>query len=227
VLARVAAAARAGGGVYVAVPSGLVSPDRTRLWRVGAPRATTIATGGGRHYVAAVVPTPDSRLWVAWSEEDQGVSGVVLRRSNPAVTRFGERIAVDGPDSTRIFDLDGSSQALRLDLLASSGTTGSQPFHTQVLPPLELRATPRRFRGGSSRSVRFTVTDVGVPVDGVVVRAAGEQAMTGRDGTARLVLRRRDEGGQITARATKRDYRSDRLTLTVTRVAASDRRSST
>ena len=41
VLARTAAAARAGGGVYVAVPSGLALPDRTRLWRVGGGAART------------------------------------------------------------------------------------------------------------------------------------------------------------------------------------------
>ena len=217
VLARTAVAARAGGGVYVAVPSGLAIPDRTRLWRVGGGAARTLGRGGGRHYAAAVVATPDSRLWVAWTEEGDGDARVVLRRSNPAVTRFGQEIVVDGPGPGRIHSLDGSSQALRLDLVGTSGTTGTRAYHTQVLPPLELSARPRRFRGGRTVSVRFTVTDVGVPVAGATVRAGGKQATTNRRGRAFLLLRGPAGGGRITADARKTDYARDSLTLTVRR----------
>ena len=183
--------------------------------------ATTIGSGRGRHYAAAVIATPDSRVWVAWSEEDQGRVRVVLRRSNSRVTRFGERIVLRGPNATtRVFALDGSSQAKRLDLVAtaaSSEGSGSRPFHTQVLPPLELSATPRRLRGGEAAKVRLKVTDVGVPVARASVSAGGEQATTGRDGRATIALSGPRNGGKITASSTKENYLRDRVKLTVTR----------
>jgi hypothetical protein len=201
----------------VAVPSGLGTPDRTRLWRVGGGAPRTIGRGGGRHYAAAVIPTPDARLWVAWTEEPAGDARVVVRRSNPEVTRFGREIVLDGPAPGRIYDLDGASQALRLDVVASAGTTGTRPFHTQVLPPLELSVRPRRFRGGRTVPVRFTVTDVGVPVAGATVRAAGKQGTTNRRGRAVLNVRGPAGGGRITADARKTDYARDSVPITVRR----------
>lgn len=216
VLARTAAAARVGGGVFVAVPSGLVLPDRTRLWRAGG--TITLGSGGGRHFSSAVVPTPDGRLWVAWSEERPNGLRIVLRRSNPTVSRFGEQVTISGPPgAARAFALDGSSQALRLDLVATAGDSGSGPSHTQVLPPLELRAAPSRIRGGRTTSVRFTVTDVGVPVAGASVSAGGRRATTSSQGTATLRLRGGRTGASITVKATRADYRTDTLKVKVRR----------
>lgn len=218
VLARTAAAARVGGGVYVAVPSGLVLPDRTRLWRAGGAPAITLGSGRGRHFSSAVVPTPDGRLWVAWSEERPNGLRIVLRRSNPTVSRFGEQVTISGPPgAARAFALDGSSQALRLDLVATAGDSGSGPSHTQVLPPLELRASPSRIRGGQTTSVRFTVTDVGVPVSGASVSARGQRARTSSKGTATLRLRGGRTGGSITVTATRAGYRTDTLKVNVNR----------
>jgi hypothetical protein len=101
--------------------------------------------------------------------------------------------------------------------VASSGTTGTRPYHTQVLPPLELSVRPRRFRGGRAVPVRFTVTDVGVPVAGATVRAGGRQTTTNRRGRAILNVRGPAGGGRITADARKTDYARDSLTLTVRR----------
>lgn len=218
VLARTAAAARVGDGVYVAVPSGLALPDRTRLWRAGSPQAITLGSGGGRHFSSAVVPTPDGRLWVAWSEERADGLRIVLRRSNPAVSRFGEQVTISGPPgAARAFAIDGSSQALSLDLVATAGNSGSAPFHTQVQPPLELRASPSRIRGGQTTSVRFTVTDVGVPVVGATVSAGGRRARTSGAGTATLSLRGVRTGGSITVTATGAGYRTDTLKVNVSR----------
>jgi len=218
VLARTAAAARVGGGVYVAVPSGLALPDRTRLWRAGGAPAITLGSGGGRHFSSAVVPTPDGRLWVAWSEERDAGLRIVLRRSNPTVSRFGEQVTISGPPGARrAFALDGSSQTLRLDLVATAGDSGSAPFQTQVLPPLELRAAPGRIRGGRTTSVRFTVTDVGVPVAGASVSAGGRRATTSSKGTATLSLRGARTGGSITVTATRANYRTDTLKVNVSR----------
>ncbi|MDQ3663376.1 MAG: hypothetical protein M3353_01780, partial [Actinomycetota bacterium] len=170
VLVRTSAAARVGGGVFVAVPSGLSRPDRTLLWRAGSARAITLGSGNGRHFSSAVIPTPDGRVWVAWSEETSAGLRIVLRRSDRTVSRFGERVTLPGPPgAARAFALDGSSQALRLDLVATAGDTASQPSHMQVLPPLELRASLNHIGGGKTTSVRFTVTDVGVAVAGATV----------------------------------------------------------
>jgi len=221
VLARTAAAARVGGGVYVTVPSGLEPQDRTRLWRAGSAQAVTLGGGNGRHFSSTVIPTPDGRLWVAWSEERDGGMRIVLRRSDPTASRFGERVTITGPPgAARAFALDGSSQALRLDLVATAGNTASQPSHTQVLPPLELRATPSRIAGGRTTRVRFTVTDVGVPVAGARVSARGQSATTASDGTARLSLRGARTGGSISVTATRTDYLTDTVKVDVNRAPA-------
>jgi hypothetical protein len=214
-------AARAGGGLFVAFPDG--SGERTLLWRVGSPRARELGRGGGTHHVASVTATPDVRVWVLWTEESAGKVVVVARRSNPAVTRFGQRVRIAAPtDAQRIHAIDASSQALRLDVVATVGTysargAGYSHQHAQLLPPLELSARPRSLRGGSGRRVRFTVTDVGVPVAGVTVRAAGRSATTDARGRAVLRLKGPRGGGRIRVSAHKTDYRDDHMALTVGR----------
>jgi hypothetical protein len=215
--------ARAGGGLYVAFADTGSGGPRTLLWPVGAPRSVVIGRGGGTHHVATVAAAPDGRIWILWTQERAGRVSLVARRSNPLVTRFGERVRIAAPANTqRIHAIDASSQPLRLDVVATVGTfaAGAAGFthqHTQLLPPLALSATPRSFRGGRRVTVRFTVADVGVPVAGATVRAAGRSARTNARGRATLRLRGPRSGGRIRVTARKRDYRSDRLTLSVKR----------
>lgn len=221
---RTPVAARAGGGLFLAF-SDTGSGLRTLLWRHGASRAVTLSRGGGTHRLGTVAATPDRRLWVVWTQDrPRGGLVVVARRSNPTVTRFGERVTVAPPANTQsIFALDASSQARRLDVVANVGTfsnagAGYSNQHTQLLPPLELAANPRSFRGGRQVRVRFTVTDVGVPVAGAIVKAAGRSDTTDSRGRAELLLQGPRGGGSIRVSARKPDYRTDSLTLAVRRV---------
>jgi len=214
-----------GGGLYVAFADTGSAVGRTLLWRVGAPRALRLGRGGGTHYVASVAATPDGRLWVIWTQERAGKVRVIARRSNPRVTRFGERVTIAAPANTqRIYAIDASSQALRLDVVATVGTfgggaSGVSNRHTQILPPLELSARPRSIRGGRRTRVRFRVTDVGIPVAGVTVRAGGRSARTNARGRAVLRLRGDARGGRIGVSARKARYRRDSLRLRVRRAA--------
>ncbi|HEY3021435.1 MAG TPA: sialidase family protein [Solirubrobacteraceae bacterium] len=211
--------ARPGGGLFIAHADG----ERTLLWPVGAPRSVLLGGGAGNHYVASVAPTPDGRVWVIWTLEQAGKVAVIARRSNPQVTRFGERVTIAAPANTqRIYAIDASSQALRLDVVGTVGTFAAgnaavSQQHTQLLPPLELSASPRSFRGGRTQQVVFTVTDVGVPVAGATVTAAGRSDTSDARGRAVLRLAAPRDGGRIRVTARQPDYRDDRLTLAVRR----------
>jgi hypothetical protein len=223
-LYRMQVATRPGGGVFVVV-AGDFTEQKVLLWRVGAARATLLASTRNRSpYIATVAGTPDGRIWAVWSEEGPGGLNLVARRSNPSVSRFGERQVIRAPRGVqRLYRLESSAGPLRLDVIANAGDATSVTFqHTQLLPPLTLSAKPGRLRGRRLVRVRFRVTDVGVPVPGVTVSAQGKSATTGPGGRASLQLRGPGGGGKIPVTARKSDYRSDRLRLTV--VAAPGRR---
>lgn len=217
-------AARAGGGLFVAHADSAASKGRTLLWPLGERRAQVLGRGGGSQDDATVAATPDGRLWVAWTEKKPGKAvRVVVRRSNPKVTRFGAPVTISAPNRTQdIYALDASAQALRLDLVATVGALGGGAIryshqHTQVLPPLALSATPRSFRGGGNQRVEFRVTDVGVPVPGATVRAASRSDKTDKQGHTVLKLQGPAAGGRIPVSARKAGYRGDRVVLDVRR----------
>lgn len=200
-------AARAGGGFYVAYPTGFPRMTEVRLWRVGAGSAPTIARlGGNGNQPVTIAAAPDGRLWVVWVDNRSGAPRVLARRSNRSASRLGAIVDAGGvKDSPASYRLGASPAGGALDVLANFNI-GTEPrsatYHRRILPGLTLEARPTRLRRGERTSVRFTVRDAGDPVQGVKVRVGGTAGTTNRSGRVELRL----PGRTVTARASKRGY---------------------
>ena len=81
---RVAMAARAGGGVYVAYNVGYPSVSTVRLLQVGTSNTMDVPGSAGARAVS-LAAGPDGRLWVTW------IAGTKVKavHTNAAATRFG------------------------------------------------------------------------------------------------------------------------------------------
>ena len=199
--------ARAGGGLYVAYPTGYPTMNRVRLWRVGSGSTSTIArlgrTGSKPVTIAAAA---DGRLWVVWANTRGGVPHVLAQRSNRTASRFGATVDAGRPRGSAVaFQLGASPTGGALDVLTnfSIGTApSSATYHRRILPGLTLRARPSRLRRGLPQDVRFVVSDAGDPVRGARVRAGGASGLTAQDGGVTLRL----PGRAVTARAAKQGY---------------------
>jgi hypothetical protein len=219
-LARTPIVARPGGGFYVAYPTGNPELNRVRLWSVGSGSARTIARTDDDAY-ATVAAAADGRLWVVWTDTDEGNDHVLATRSNASVSRFGAVVEAGRPNgTTQAYSLNGSdapnstAAGGALDLLAnySIGTTPrTATYVTRILPGLTLTASPRRLDRDEATEVTFTVTDAGDPVEGARVSARGRSDRTDEDGHATLELTGSERA--ITALATLRGYTSARLKL--------------
>jgi hypothetical protein len=215
-LARTPLAARAGGGFYVAYPTGYPASNKVRVWRIGAGSAPLVASvkGSGTPAVA-IAAAGDGRLWVLWTK-GFGDPDVLARRSNKGATRFGAVVNAGHPkDAMQAYKLDASAAGGALDVLANFniGTTSSAvTSHRRILPGLTLQASPERLRRGKPTTVRFTVLDAGTAVKGARVRAAGASGTTDSRGRVTLTLRSRRP---VTARATHSGYAEARKRLAV------------
>ena len=206
-IGRTPIVARAGGGFYVAYPTGYPAMDRVRLWRVGSGSTRTIArlsaTGGPPVAIAAA---SDGRLWVVWVDKRGGAPHVLAQRSNRTASAFGATVDAGRPrGSAAAYQLGASPTGAALDVLANFniGTEArSATYHRRILPGLTLRASPRRLRRGRPQDVRFVVSDAGDPVRGARVRAGGASGLTARGGGVTLRL----PGRAITVKAAKRGY---------------------
>ncbi|HUF00793.1 MAG TPA: hypothetical protein VMN35_00070 [Gaiellaceae bacterium] len=192
---RVAIAARKGApGVYVAACQGYPVCTRTLLWKVGGK---AIAVGKSADVEDVHLSAgPEGRLWVAW--HDGRTKRIHAARTNKAATRVGPLLTVAPPKGTSsMWKLTGEGSLGALDLLVSA-TTGSSlaTWHTQVVPPLSLRATK------SQTQVTFSVTDAGDPVSGAKVSYGGKTVSTNAAGKATTTI----TPGKVTAKGTKPGY---------------------
>ena len=205
-LGRTPMAARPGGSVYMAYPTGYPAMNRVRVWRVGSGSAPVVARVGGGSPAATLAAASDGRLWVVWVANRGGAPHVLARRSNRTATRFGATVDAGRPKgSAAAYKLGASPAGGALDVLANFNI-GTEPrsatYHRRILPGLTLSARPRRLRRGRTQDVRFVVSDAGDPVRGARVRAGGASGTTGQGGGVTLRL----PGRAVTARATKRGY---------------------
>ena len=186
-LQRTPIVARAGGGVYVAYPGGYPTTTQVRLWRIADSKSAVVATSKHDH-IASLAADANGRLWVFWVERGT-TPQVFARRSNKTATKFGPAVKLSPPEGQQsAFKIDGNAQSGALDLVVLFGTASSQAqWHTQVLPGLELDASPSKINGGKSTSVTFTVTDPD-PVKGAKVSAGGKAATTNAKGHATIEL---------------------------------------
>jgi hypothetical protein len=214
-IGRTPIVARAGGGFYIAYPTGTSSLNRIRLWRVGAPTSPMLGTVGRvENGLAGLAAAPDGRLWIVWSSASGVSPRVFARRSNAAATVFGATVTAGRPAGTTFnYRLDASVSGGALDILGvfNNGTTPTaSTFHTRVLPGLTLRASLRRV-GRAGAGVTFTVLDAGDPVKGARVRAGGASGLTNAKGKVRLAI----AAGRaaVSARVTAKGYTAAALRL--------------
>jgi hypothetical protein len=193
-LGRTPLVARPNGDFYVAYATGYPALNRIRLWRVGNPAATTIASipSTGGNSTATIAAAPDGRLWVIWKRDINGKPHVFAERSNSAVTRFGAVVDAGAPPGAASdYRLDGNATTTALDLFGvfSIGTSSSAAtWYRRLSPGLSLTARPRKLHRGRRTSVTFVVTDAGDPVRGARVSAAGHSGATNSKGRVTLHL---------------------------------------
>jgi hypothetical protein len=216
-LARTPLVARAGGGFYVAYPTGYPSADRIRVWRIGAPGAPTIGRVRSGSPAVAIARDDDGRLWVLWTK-GFGDPDVLATRSNKRATRFGAVVNAGHPkDAAQAYKVDASAAGNALDVLGNfnMGTsTTAVTSHRRILPGLTLKANRGAVRRGRETDVRFTVLDAGDPVKGATVKAAGESATTNRRGRVTLSVTARKP---VKAKATHSGYTAGKKRLRVRR----------
>lgn len=187
-LARTPIAARAGGGVYVAYPGGYPTAKQVRLWRIADSKSVVLADSNFDH-IASLAADPDGRLWVFWVERGSSQQ-TFARRSNKSATTFGPAVKLKHPAGQQsAFKIDGNAQSGALDIVVLWGNaSGKQAqWHTQILPGLDISASPSKISRSKSTAVEFTVSDPD-PVKGAKVKAGGKTATTDSKGHATITL---------------------------------------
>ncbi len=192
-----------GPSLYVAYPT----PNRIRVWRIGAANAPAIGRiGGSGSPAVAIAPTADGRLWILWTK-GFGDPDVYARRTNVGARKFGAVVNAGHPrDALQAYKLDASAVGGVVDILGNFNigtTTTAVTSHRRIRPGLTLRARPRRVRRGEPTQVRFTVLDAGDPVQNARVSADGESGRTNGEGRVTLSVNSRTP---LRARATHPAY---------------------
>ena len=192
-LSRTPVVARAGGGFYIAYPTGYPTQNAIRVWKVGTTKTTLLdKTASGS--LAALSADPSGRLWVAWKDGTR----VLASRSNKTATKWGAIVDAGRPkgaSSLYILDVSaapgGGADLFGNYALGVNSTTST--YHARIAPGLTLSAK----KAGSGYG--FTVTDAGSPVKGAKVKGGGKSDTTDSQGRARLVVKRKTK---VTASAT-------------------------
>jgi hypothetical protein len=214
-LARTPLAARSGGGLYVAYPTGYPTADRIRVWRVGASNAPVVGRVASGSPAVAIAATGDTRVWVLWTK-GFGDPDVLARRSNKGATKFGAVVNAGHPkDAAQAYKLDASAAGGALDVLGNFNigtTTTAVTSYRRILPGLTLKASPGKVKRGEPTEVRFTVRDAGAPVKGAKVKADGKSGTTDAKGRVTLSISSRKP---VTARATRSGYTAAKKRLAV------------
>lgn len=201
----VAFSARKGrDGVYVAYCQGWPACESVRLWRFGASSALTLPNSAGATRIGLAMG-PGGRLWVFWFNLLQ--NNLYATRTNPAATKFGKLRKLRPPEGAALWTIQGEGSAGKLDLVANLSYLGATGFwHTQVLPGLKLTAKPKRFDNATAVTVRFKVTDAGVPVPNARVKVGGKSGKTGANGIVKIRFPAGKRPGSYKAVARKSGY---------------------
>jgi hypothetical protein len=139
---RIGLAGRGPGhpGVFAAYGSGYPSLRRVDVIRVGASHPMVVGSIGGLKTIGPVTVTadPKGRLWVAWVIISGSRPQLFVRRSNPAVTRFGKTVRVPLPAGTQnVWKVYLNAGPKRVDVLAltSNGTGRSAAYRSRLVSP--------------------------------------------------------------------------------------------
>jgi hypothetical protein len=192
-LSRTPIVARAGGGFYVAYPTGYPTQNAVRVWKVGATK-TTLIDKTANNSLAALSADSSGRLWVAWKDDTH----VLARRSNKAATAWGAAVDAGAPKgASSLYTIDASATpGGGVDLFGNYGlgaNSTTSTYHARINPGLTLTAKK------TSSGYTLTVTDAGSPVKGAKVAGGGKVDATDSKGRAQLAVRRKT---RVTATAT-------------------------
>lgn len=185
---EVQVAGRSAGATGVYAPY-TVDGSHVRLFQYGGG---TVAVGSYKGVGASalgVAQSSDGRLWVMWGDDN----GVVVTRSNKAVTRF-EPIQRLKPSSLTLYRVYGDGQLGPLDLLVDQLPKADEHapggFYTRVLPLLSVQhsVTVKHDKQGKVSGFKLSVkvTDAGDAVAGAKVKVGAKTVTTGKTGGAAL-----------------------------------------
>ncbi|MDX6204577.1 MAG: hypothetical protein QOF39_634 [Frankiales bacterium] len=177
---NIALAARVGGGVWAAYPSGYPAAHKLVLWNLQTGRTLTINRPVGEVQYVNLSAGPGGRLWVSWVE-----GGVVYAtRTNPAVTAFGVLRAVPAPggDSATRTAGDGALGPLDAVINVEVGTAAPAIYSARILEGLHVAVSPAKVSYAKGGTVVVSVSDAGVPVSGVSVKVGSAVKVTNAKG---------------------------------------------
>lgn len=194
-----------GAGVFAAYTT---DGTHVRLLRYGGGTVAVGSRSGTTAKALSVATGIDGRIWVMWGDDSDG--GVVVTRSNKAVTRF-EPIQHLDPKAGSLYRIQGDGRLGPLDLLVDeipNGTGPVQPagiYYTRVLPVLSASVSVSAVKNTHQLTVK--VTDAGDPVASAIVSVKGQKKTTNAQGIAVLTLPS-STGGNVTLTITRLGYQT-------------------
>jgi hypothetical protein len=207
---RVAMAARAGGGVYLAYCTGYPYCENVGLWKVGSSKVLKVP---GTKYanLVALSAGPTGRLWLAWGDN---IPVVKALRTNRTASKLGAVRNVGMPrGKASVYSLALEGSTGRGDVVIQ---VGDGFWHTQVLAALTVKGKPGTWKHGKRKQkVAFTVTDAGDAVAGALVKVGPKHCKTKASGKCVIAFPRSTKAGRLVVQASKPGYASARSTLRV------------
>ena len=193
---RVAMAARAGGGVFVAYKMGYPSATTIRILRVDNGATLDFPVSGNVRDVS-MGADPAGRIWVSWTQ-DSKMRAVHTNKAGSALGSIGSWSAPRGTDSMWKTAINGSDSGA--DVVVTATTSSAiNVWHTQIERTLTVQAGAARRGAG----VKFVVTDAGDPVSGATVKFGSR---TGRTNGAGKVTITAPGSGNVKVTAKKGGY---------------------
>ncbi|MDX6227790.1 MAG: hypothetical protein QOI76_1180 [Frankiales bacterium] len=190
---NVALAARVGGGVWAAYPSGYPAGHKLVLWNLQTGRTLTMNRPVGEIQYVNLSAAPGGRLWVSWIEGGK----VFAVRTNPSVTRFGVLRAVTTPGGYSPGRTAGDGALGPLDAIinVAVGYAPSEIYSARILEGLHVAVSPAKVSYANGGAVVVTVTDAGVPVAGVAVKVGSVVGHTNAKGRVSFTVAKHSAKG--------------------------------
>jgi Carboxypeptidase regulatory-like domain len=206
------ASASTHNGVFVAYCSNGPTCS-VEVWKIGTKKALTVPGSAGASSIA-LSSGPGGRLWVAWYTDSKNT--VTVARTNESDSLFGADRIYPTPCSD---GLVGSSSGNwgRLNVAIQCVTQQNKTIEAaaQAIVPIALTPSRRSVLNGKAQTVSFRVVDVGDPVAGANVTAAGKSAATNANGYAKIPLPKGFQAGNYKVTATAPNYLPAQASLVV------------
>jgi hypothetical protein len=212
---RTAITGRAAGqaGVYVAWAGGYPTKNRILVWRVGDPAQVNVYAGKQSVDAPSITADAAGRLWVVFKQRVGQRDVIVGRRSNASVTAWGAPVRVSIPKGRDVvWNVSAAASDAGVDVVAN---LDGAFYHRQLLPGLDLDASPSKLKRKQAKDVTFTASTEDGPAAGVVVEAAGETATTNASGKATIEIGPYKKKKRVVAVGTLAGYTPGKATVKV------------